>query len=109
MKRITMGLCIAAALAFAAAPSSAAQTKKAAKMGHEAKKAATGYTGCVAAGTAAGTYQLTNADGQSGPLALSGKSADLAKHVGHKVTVNGKLDGSKVTVKSLTMVAPTCP
>jgi predicted lipoprotein len=114
MKRITLGLCMAAALLFAAAPSGAfaaakAQTSKKMAKADAPKKAATEYTGCVEAGTAKGSYQLTHVDGQSGPLTLSGDAAEVAKHVGHKVTVTGSGAAPKVKVKSVAMVAPTCP
>jgi len=100
------------------------------------------YTGCLAAGAEAGTFSLTHAiaddhmgkDGmkndemnsdamkhdarKSDTLAISSKSVDLGKHVGHKVTVTGssgadKMDAngkgvSAFTVKSLKMVSASC-
>jgi hypothetical protein len=100
------------------------------------------YTGCLAAGTEAGTFTLTHAiagdhmgadamknDAMKGDamkpaamtndtLALSSKSVDLGKHVGHKVAVTGssgadKMDAngksmSAFSVKSLKMVSASC-
>src|SRR5260221_7223467 len=65
------------------------------------------YTGCIAAGTAAGTFMLTHvADDHMGKdamkkdamkndamkkdtMALTSASVDLGKHLGHKVSVTG--------------------
>ena len=65
------------------------------------------YTGCIAAGTAAGAFVLTHAvDGHMGKdamkkntmakdtmaattMALTSASVDLGKHLGHKVSVTG--------------------
>ena len=105
------------------------------------------YIGCLAAGAEAGTFTLTHAiaDDHMGKdamksdamnsdamkhdamksdamkndaMAVSSKSVDLGKHVGHKVTVTGssgadKMDAngksmSAFTVKSLKMVSTTC-
>ena len=81
-----------------------AQDKMAKPMGMAKEKT---YTGCVAAGEMAGTYTLTHAmaemamggdamkkdtmgkDSMAKPMAIVSKSIDLAKHVGHKVSVTG--------------------
>ena len=86
-----------------------AQDKMAKPMGMAKEKT---YTGCIAAGQMAGTYTLTNAmaemamggdamkkdtmgkdtmgkDSMAKPMAIESKSIDLAKHVGHKVSVTG--------------------
>ena len=61
----------------------------------------TTLTGCVARGTATGTYALTDIlkEGEATPAArnaperltvvLSGTDVDVSKHVGHKVSVTG--------------------
>ena len=85
------------------------------------------YTGCLAAGTEAGTFTLTHARAddhmgkdamkndamksdpmKSDPvkndaLAVSSKSVDLSQHVGHKVTVTGSSAADKMdaTAKSM--------
>lgn len=114
------------------------------------------YTGCIAAGTAAGTFVLTHvADDHMGKdamkkdamkndamkkdamakdtmaatsMPLMSTSVDLAKHIGHKVSVTGTVahakmdpmgkdtmakdamakDGPAFTVKSLKMIAASC-
>jgi hypothetical protein len=44
-------------------------------------------TGCLQKGDEAGEYSITGEDGKR--YGLRSKSVDLAKHVGHKVTVTG--------------------
>lgn len=110
------------------------------------------YTGCIAAGDVAGSYTLTHVtaemamgghgemkkdpaakatmgkDATTHSMAISSTSVDLAKHVGHKVSVTGPDNGmgmamgkgdtmGKTTtgkgmaawsVTSLKMVAATC-
>jgi len=85
------------------------------------------YTGCIEAGTAAGTVMLTDvAADQTGkdvgkraakgkkdkpvPTTMNLMSAvlDLSKHEGHRVSVAGSVVDGKLTVKSLTMVAASC-
>ena len=113
-----------------------AQDDKMGKMDNMDGKART-YTGCLAAGTEAGTFTLTHASAddhmgkdamkndamkndamKNDALIVSSKSVDLSKHVGHKVTVTGssaadKMDAnaksmSAFTVKSLKMVSTSC-
>jgi hypothetical protein len=113
-----------------------AQDDKMGKMDNMDGKART-YTGCLAAGTEAGTFTLTHASAddhmgkdamkndamkndamKNDALIVSSKSVDLSKHVGHKVTVTGssaadKMDAtaksmSGFTVKSLKMVSTSC-
>ena len=47
-------------------------------------------TGCLAAGTAADSYMLTNVEG-NGPksVGIVSSTANLAPHVGHKIEVTG--------------------
>ena len=84
-----------------------AQDKMAKPMGKEKT-----YTGCIAAGEMAGTYSLTHLtagmgmgkdtmkkdtmgkdamgkDAMAKAMAIESKTIDLAKHVGHKVSVTG--------------------
>ena len=117
-----------------------AQDKMAKPMGMAKEKT---YTGCIAAGQMAGTYTLTNAmaemamggdamkkdtmgkDSMAKPMAIVSKSVDLAKHVGHKVSVTGPDSAMAMgkdsmgkdtmgkgmpawSVTSLKMVAATC-
>ena len=103
-----------------------AQDDKMGKMDNMDGKART-YTGCLAAGTEAGTFTLTHASAddhmgkdamkndamksdpmKSDPvkndaLIVSSKSVDLSKHVGHKVTVTGSSAADKMdaTAKSM--------
>src|ERR1700733_13259010 len=53
------------------------------------KPATTSVTGCVAAGKKAGTYKLTADDGTV--YMLRSKSTNLGEHVGHTVTVSGRV------------------
>ena len=119
-----------------------AQDKMAKPMGKEKT-----YTGCIAAGEMAGTYSLTHVTTEMGmgkdamkkdmakdtmakdamakpmTMTIESKTIDLAKHVGHKVSVTGpdsamgkgmaKPDamGKNMpawSVTSLKMVAATC-
>jgi hypothetical protein len=49
----------------------------------------TSVTGCVAAGKKAGTFKLTADDGTV--YMLRSKNTNLAEHVGHTVTVSGRV------------------
>jgi len=117
-----------------------AQDKMAKPMGMAKEKT---YTGCIAAGEMSGTYTLTNPmaetamggdamkkdamgkdsmakPGMAKPMAIDSKSVDLAKHVGHKVSVTGPdsamamskdgmaKPGAAWSVTSLKMIAATC-
>ena len=103
------------------------------KMGKMTMKDAT-HTGCIEAGTAPGTFTLTHlaADDHMAKdamkketmtkesmskgamatptLSLTSTSADLSKHLGHKVSVTGSHDKatSPFVVKTLKMVAASC-
>ena len=116
-----------------------AQDKMAKPMGKEKT-----YTGCLATGEMSGTFTLTNPmaemamggdamkketmgkDSMAKPMVIESKTIDLAKHVGHKVSVTGP-DSSMTmgkpdamgkgtmgkampawSVTSLKMVAATC-
>jgi len=110
MKRMRSAICMTAAMLVAAGTMMAAQDadKAADKMGKMDKKSQS-MTGCVQAGSAPGTYMLTNAQpamgdkaatdtmsaakADTGPITLSASDVDLAPHVGHKVTVTGSMMG----------------
>jgi hypothetical protein len=97
---------MSAAIMFAAVTMAAQDPadKAAGKMEKMDKKAQS-FTGCVQAGSAPGTYQLTNAmpamasdtssasKADMGTIMLSATDVDLAPHVGHKVTVTGTMSG----------------
>ena len=110
MKRMRSAICMTAAMLVAAGTMMAAQDadKAADKMGKMDKKSQS-MTGCVQAGSAPGTYMLTNAQpamgekaatdtmsaakADMGSITLSASDVDLAPHVGHKVTVTGSMMG----------------
>ncbi len=112
---------IAAALSVAVSAQSGgtmATGDKMDKMDKMEMKDAT-YTGCIEAGTAAGTFMLTHVSGDhmgkdamkkdtmakdgmgkdamaSANLTLTGSSVDLSKHVGHKVSITGSAAHGKM-------------
>ena len=71
-------------------------------------------TGCLAKGSEAGTYMLTNVEGVS-TVAIAEASTDLSGHVGHKVEITGVgVDGKDpkvhtMKVSSMKHLAATCP
>lgn len=74
-------------------------------------------TGCLRAGSAAGTFELTDlglADGPKSAL-IASSSVDLAGHVGHKVEITGTTakaaDASvhAMDVTAMKHIAATCP
>lgn len=71
-------------------------------------------TGCLAKGSEAGTFMLTNVEGVS-TVAIAESSADLSGHVGHKVEITGVgVDGKDpkvhtMKVSSMKHLAGTCP
>lgn len=119
---------VAAVLSSAALRAQDAMNKP---MGMDKEKS---YTGCLEADAAKGTFRLSQAMHESAmgmakdkmakdkmshdamemsTLSISSKQVDLAKHVGHKVTVTGTDDAMgkeahAFLVKSLKMVAGRC-
>ncbi|HEY1343297.1 MAG TPA: hypothetical protein VGF59_37605 [Bryobacteraceae bacterium] len=79
---------VAAMLAIFCVPSLPAQTEKHSK----SEKTAT-VTGCLAKGDQANEYKITD-KGVTYNL-FSTANVSMAEHVGHKVTVTGKLTGAK--------------
>jgi hypothetical protein len=111
------GLCSTGA-AFAAqtpAPATTPAPAKAAKATKPAKAAPMAYTGCVAAGTKANTFELKDATaaGSTDKATYDLKGGKFKAHVGHKVEVTGTATkpatgDSVLAVKSVKMVAATC-
>ncbi|HEY4879703.1 MAG TPA: hypothetical protein VIH97_11300 [Candidatus Acidoferrales bacterium] len=88
-KFIGMGaLLLAASLVPATLPAQS-QDDKPATTSSATNPATTSVTGCVAAGKKAGTYKLTADDGTV--YMLRSKSTNLGEHVGHTVTVSGRV------------------
>lgn len=93
---------------------------------HAESGSSVSYTGCLAKGDEAGTFELTNVGDSKDEYELVG-GKDLAAHVGHKVEVKGTLvsgkeaahaEGGKTAaeaghkhlqVASMKHVAATCP
>jgi hypothetical protein len=46
-------------------------------------------TGCLAKGSAAGTYELTDLEKGPKSVGIVSSTVDLSKHVGHKVEITG--------------------
>lgn len=77
-------------------------------------------TGCLQKGDEAGEFSITGADGKT--YGLRSKSVKLDDHLGHKVTVTGKLKAEEkeeknentkevgdLNVTNLKMVSTSCP
>jgi hypothetical protein len=81
-------------------------------------------TGCLAKGTEANTYMVTDVDG-NGPktIGIVSSAADLAPHVGHKIEVTGTAVPAKeaeadknvpkaphyMKLTAIKMISATCP
>ena len=79
-------------------------------------------TGCLKAGTAPGTYMLTDVD-KVNTIGVVSSDANLAPHVGHKIEVTGtavkaadaEMDKNVpkaqhyMKIASIKMISPTCP
>lgn len=99
MKRLMTAVCCACLMTGAAAAQTSLDKKD--KMDKDKMGKPMMVTGCVAAGTEAGHYMLTN-----GMMAgdTMGKSYDLMggelkAHVGHKVEITGTMDDKKMMGK----------
>jgi hypothetical protein len=108
----SVALLILAVLPVATGAQSGTMAKRD-KMDEMEMKEAT-YTGCIAAGTAAGTFMLTHVAAEhmgkdamkkdtmskdamaATTLTLASSSVDLSKHVGHKVSVTGSAAHGKM-------------
>jgi hypothetical protein len=113
--KISIVATLALACAFVGAPGLKAQDNAAPKE-HS-------MTGCLAKGTAPGTFMLT--DLASGPksVGIVSSSANLAPHVGHKVEITGTAVPAKdaemdanvpkaphyMKVTAVKMISATCP
>ena len=92
-----VALASAVALTLAAIPANAAAKPIQKKAG----AAAHSMTGCLAKGSEAKTYTLTNVEG-NGPktVEIVESTADLSAHVGHKVTITGTTMKPKAAAKA---------
>ena len=91
---------VAVALAAAPADASAKQYGKK-KGGGGGSGAAHSMTGCLAKGTEANTYTLTNSEAKGPKTAeIISSTVDLAPHVGHKVTITGTTVSTKAAAKT---------
>ena len=80
-------------------------------------------TGCLRAGSAAGSYQLTDLEKGPKTVGIVSSDANLKPHVGHKIEITGTAvkaadaEGMKdvaksdhyMKVTSIKMLSPTCP
>jgi trans-2-enoyl-CoA reductase len=104
--RYTLHILVATAIALTLAVAHpAAATQKKGKSG-----SAHSMTGCLAKGTEANTYVLTNSE-TKGPKTVeivgAASGVDLSAHVGHKVTVTGSTVGEKAAAKAEGKKNPT--
>lgn len=71
--------------------------------------------GCLAKGTDAGTFKLTNLEKGPKEVEIAETTATLDPHVSHKVEITGlKIDGKDpkahtMKVTAVKMLSPTCP
>jgi hypothetical protein len=80
-------------------------------------------TGCLAKGTEAGTYQLTDLEKGPKSVGIVSSTANLAPHVGHKVELTGTAVAAKdaeadskvpkaphyMKITAVKMISATCP
>ena len=70
-------------------------------------------TGCLAKGTDAGKFMLTDLEKGPKTVEIAETTANLTPHVSHKVEITGTaIAGAKVHTMKVTavkMLAPTCP
>ena len=80
-------------------------------------------TGCLRAGTAPGTYQLTDLEKGPKSVGIVSSTPNLAPHVGHKIEITGtpvpaaEAEAMKdvpkaphyMKVTAMKMLSPTCP
>jgi hypothetical protein len=80
-------------------------------------------TGCLAKGTEAGTFMLTDLEKGPKSVGIVSSTANLAPHVGHKVELTGTAVPAKdaeadskvpkaphyMKITAVKMIAPTCP
>jgi hypothetical protein len=98
MKRLTMAMCCACLMATAGSAQTSMDKDKMAK---DKMSKPTVVTGCVAAGSEAGHYMLTNGmmAGDTMGKSYNLMGGDLKAHVGHKVEVTGTMDSDKMMGK----------
>jgi hypothetical protein len=80
-------------------------------------------TGCLAKGTEAGTFMLTDLEKGPKSVGIVSSTANLAPHVGHKVELTGTAVAPKdaeadskvpkaphyMKITAVKMISPTCP
>jgi len=88
-KFITTGALLLAASLIPATLAAQTQSDKPATTSSMSNPNVTSVTGCVQAGKKAGTYKLMADDGTT--YMLRSKSTNLSEHVGHTVTVSGRV------------------
>jgi hypothetical protein len=80
-------------------------------------------TGCLAKGTEAGTFMLTDLEKGPKSVGIVSSTANLAPHVGHKVELTGTAVPAKdaeadskvpkaphyMKITAVKMISPTCP
>jgi hypothetical protein len=95
MKRLMMAMCGACLMATAGSAQTSMDKDKMAK---DKMSKPTVVTGCVAAGSEAGHYMLTNGmmAGDTMGKSYNLMGGDLKAHVGHKVEVTGTMDQDKM-------------
>jgi hypothetical protein len=86
---MTGALLISASLIPATLPAQTQSDDKPATTSSAANPSVTKVTGCLQAGKKAGTFKLIGDDGTT--YMLRSKSTDLSAHVGHTVTVSGRV------------------
>ena len=120
-----MAAITAFSVALSAGAAAAAQDRIPELKRENAPVAAPTLTGCVARGTAAGTYTLTSGARKGGfsfkereqprTVALTAVDVDLAPHVGHAVSVTGNYAtapasfGSPIGTSGMSKPAPQVP
>jgi uncharacterized protein DUF5818 len=88
MQKLFTLLALLAAVTFLPSRLAAQDTGNAGQS-NEPSANTTSATGCLQAGTRAGSFMLTSDDGTV--YHLRSKSVDLSEHVGHTVTVTGRV------------------
>lgn len=104
MKVSIGGLVLVVAFVIGLGPVAQAQQQGGAPQPHD-------MTGCLAKN--GDKFQLTNWNADRPPADIAESTANLAPHVGHKITITGTRDasapGHTMKVTAMKMVAATCP
>ena len=104
MKMSIGGLVLVVAFVIGLGPLAQAQAPAGAPAPHD-------MTGCLA--KSGEKFQLTNLERGPATVDIAESTANLAPHVGHKITITGTRDagapGHTMKVTAMKMVAGTCP